>query len=314
VTHTDWVPGLLVLGLGLLTAFGVLLLGRRRSQAKRRPESRDEVDRGEAEEADLRSARLLEQLRELEADRHQLSEVAYQAESARLQREAADALRARDEASSAVRKPRTARPLPESPGYFRRHPQLVGALWGGGAVVFFGALFLLLKQDAQPRTQGEGLTGTVGRGEATAPTPPAEDPGFSAALARVRDDPSDLETSAHVVHELIRRQDYEEARLLTERSLGIDPFQSEARIHRAFLLAVGGDPQAASLQLQHLGALYPQASEALLFLGLLRMRTGDNRAAADAFERFLAEAPPDEQPPQMRAALVDLLQQLKSPR
>jgi len=314
VTHTDWVPGVLVLCLGLLTALGVSLLGRRRSRAKQGPDSAEEAVTKAVEEAELRSARLLDQLRELETDRHQVSGAAYQEASARLQREAADALRARDEARSAGAKPRATPPLPASPGYFRRHPQLAGALWGGGAVVFFGALFLFLKQDVQPRAEGEGLTGTVGRGEASAPSPPPEDPGFSAALARVRDDPSELETSAHVVHELIRRQDYEEARLLTERSLGSDPFHSEARIHRAFLLAVAGDPSAASLELQHLGALYPNASEALLFLGLLRMRTGDNPGAADAFERFLAEAPPDEQPAQMRAALVDLLRQLKAQR
>jgi hypothetical protein len=44
------------------------------------------------------------------------------------------------------------------------------------------------------------------------------------------------------------------------------------------------------------------------------MRSGDNRGAADAFDRFLAEAPPDEQPPQMRAALTALRQQLRSQR
>ena len=311
MTHTDWVPGLVVLGVGLLIALGVLLFGRRRAAGGADTDARGVSGAKQLEEAELRWARLVEQLRELEANRHQLSAVGYQEESARLENQAAEALRARDQAGSSGAKPRSRKGPAAPPGFFSRHPQLAGALWGGGVVVFFGALFLFLKQDAQTRGEGQGLTGTAGRDEASAPAPP-EDPGFSAALARARDDPSDVETSAHVVHELIRRQDYDEARLLTERSLGIDPFQSEARIHRAFLLAVGGDPQAASAELQHLGALYPNASEALLFLGLLRMRTGDSRGAADAFERFLAEAPADEQPAQMRAALVSLLQQLKS--
>lgn len=312
MTHTDWVPGLLVLGVGLLTALGLLLLGRRRAGGGRETSASDVGGQKDVEEAELRWARLVEQLRELEANRHQLSSAGYQVENARLENLAAAALRARDVARSSGPKPRAPKPPAAPAGFISRHPQLAGALWGGGVVVFFGALFLFLKQDVQTRTEGQGLTGTAGRGEASAPAAP-EDPGFSAALARARDDPSEVETSAHVVHELIRRQDYDEARLLTERSLGIDPFQSEARIHRAFLLAVGGDPQAASLELQQLGALYPNASEALLFLGLLRMRTGDNPGAAAAFERFLAEAPADEQPPQMRSALVNLLQQLKSP-
>jgi tetratricopeptide (TPR) repeat protein len=312
VTPTDWLPGILVLVLGLAAAAGALLFGRRRAPGGAKEARRASATQN-AEEAELRGARLLEQLRELEADKHQLSEETYQAESTRLQQLAADALRARDEARPSAPKPSASEPSPTRTGFAGRHPQLAGAFWGAGVVVFFGALFLWLKQDVQPRTQGEGLTGTAGRGEASA-EPPPEDPAFAEALLRVRDDPGDVETSAHVVHELIRREDYDEARLLTERSLGIDPFQSEARIHRAFLLAVAGDPKAASSELQHLSALYPNTSEALLFLGLLRMRTGDNRGAADAFERFLAEAPADEQPPQMRASLQGLLQQLKSQR
>jgi tetratricopeptide (TPR) repeat protein len=313
VTHTDWLPGILVLVLGLAAAAVALLLGRRRRPAGGAKETRRASAAKDVDEAELRWARLLEQLRELEADRHQRSPETYQAESARLERQAADALRARDEARPSTAKAAASAATPAPAGFSGRHPQLVGAFWGAGVVVFFGALFLWLKQDVQPRSQGEGLTGTAGRGEAS-PEPPPEDPAFAAALARVRDDPGDVETSAHVVHELIRRQDYDEARLLTERSLGIDPFQSEARVHRAFLLAVGGDSKAASSELQHLSTLYPNSSEALLFLGLLRMRIGDNHGAADAFERFLAEAPADEQPPQMRASLVALLQQLKSQR
>ena len=313
MTHTDWLPGILVLLLGGAAAAAALLLGRRRTPVGGPKEARRASAAQDVDEAELRSARLLEQLRELAADRHQLSPETYQAESARLEQQAADALRASDEARPKLAKAGAPAPDATPVGFSGRHPQLAGAFWGASVVVFFGALFLWLKQDVQPRSQGEGLTGTAGRGEAS-PQPPPEDPGFAVALARVRDDPGDVDTSAHVVHELIRRQDYDEARLLTERSLGIDPFQSEARVHRAFLLAVAGDPKAASSELQHLSTLYPNTSEALLFLGLLRMRIGDNRGAADAFERFLAEAPADEQPPQMRASLVGLLQQLKSQR
>jgi tetratricopeptide (TPR) repeat protein len=313
VTHTDWLPGILVLLLGLAAAAAALLLARRRTPARGAKEARRAGALKDYNEAELRWTRLLEQLRELQADRHQLSPEAFQTESARLEQKAADALRARDEARPSMERATASAPEAAPVGFLGRHPQLAGAFWGAAVVVFFGALFLWLKQDVQPRGQGEGLTGTAGRGEAS-PQQAPEDPGFAAALASVRDDPGDVDTSAHVVHELIRRQDYDEARSLTERSLGVDPFQSEARVHRAFLLAVAGDPKAASRELQQLSTLYPNTSEALLFLGLLRMRIGDNRGAADAFERFLAEAPAAEQPPQMRASLVGLLQQLKSQR
>ena len=310
--RTDWLPGLLVLGLGLLAAAAVLVLSRRRGQGHA-AEGRKALATKAVEEAELRAARLLDQLRELELDRHQLAAEAYQEERSRLEQLAADALRARDEARTSAPKPRRAEATSSAPaGFFGRHPQLVGAAWGAGLVAFFGALGLLLTNDAKPRTGMDGATGTVGRDEA--PPQEAEDPAFEAALARVRDNPGDVETSAQVVHELLRRQDYDEARQLTERSLGADPFQSEARVHRAFLVAVNGDEPAAVQQLQRLGELYPNTSEAFLFLGMMRMRSGDNSGAADAFSRFLAEAPSDEQPPQMRAALTGLVQKLKGQR
>ena len=243
MTRTDWLPGLLALGLGLLAAVVVLFVSRRRAAAGP-SEGRRAGTAKSAEEADLRAARLLDQLRELEVDRHQLSEEAYQQESHRLEQLAAAALRARDEARSSTAKPRrtegATRAAPPA-GFFGRHPQLVGAFWGAVVVAFFGALALWLTNDAKPRAGGEVATGTVGRDEA--PSAP-EDPAFTEALARVRDNPGDVETSAHVVHELIRRQEYEEAKDLTERSLGVDPFQSEARVHQAFLLAVGGTSRA----------------------------------------------------------------------
>lgn len=315
MTHTDWVPGILVLAGGLLAACVALILGRRRAASPGRSEARRAGATKDAEEAELRSGRFLEELRELEADSHQLSAQAYQEDRTRLERLAADALRARDEARALANRTPTAHPAPATaaPGFFGRHPQLVGAAWGAGLVAFFGALYLWVNHDAAPRGATDGLTGTAGRGE-TSPAPPAEDKAFDTALARVRDDPGDVETSAHVVHELIRRQDYEEARLLTERSLGVDPFLGEARAHRAFLLAVAGDERGAAQQLKHVGELYPKAHEALLFLGLVRMRSGDNQGAVDAFEHFLAEAPADEQAPQMRASLISLLQQLKAHR
>jgi hypothetical protein len=302
VTRTDWLPGLLVLCLGLVAAALFLLLGRRRT-----PAVGPGMHRDPAEEAGERAARLIDQLRELEADRHQLAPDALAAERARLERLAAAALRSRDEARASAAAPDLAAAVPAAAArsFFERHPQLQGALWGAGLVVFFGALGLWLTRDAQPRGERDGLTGTAGR-DAPAPTPPAEDPAFATALAEVRENPGDVETSAHVVHELIRRQDYDQARLLTERSLGVDPFLAEARVHRAFLRAVGGEEPAAAQELEHLAGLYPRAHEALLFLGMLRMRAGNNRGAVEAFERFLAEAPPDEQPPQLRAAIADL--------
>jgi len=305
VTRTDWLPGVVVLLVGLAAGLLLVILRRRAPP----PPGRQPRDADPAEEAGLRASRLIEQLRELEVDRHQLSPEDYAREHARLERLAADALRTKDQTRAAAPgASKAAPPARDAGGFLARHPQLQGALWGGGAVIFFGALGLWLSREARPRGEGEVATGTAGRGEA--PARPPEDPEFSAALARVRENPADVQTSARVVHELIRREELDEARILTERSLGVDPFFTEARIHRAFLRALGGGEAPAAGELEHLAQLYPRAHEALLFLGLLRMRSGDQRGALDAFERFLAEAPPEEQPPQMRAAIAQLRQQL----
>jgi tetratricopeptide (TPR) repeat protein len=310
VTHTDWLPGIVVLSIGLVAALTVLLIGRRRAPVRTPAEERRATGTEAAAEAGRRATRLLDQLRELEVDRHQLSPEAYAAERSRLEGLAANALRMQDEASSKAvpRKRSEPSPVPAPRGFFSRHPQLQGAFWGAGVVVFFGALALWLSREAQPRREGEGATGTAGRGEAS--TPPQEDPAFAAALARVRENPAEVDTSARVVHELIRREDFDEARELTDRSLGIDPFFPEARVHRAFLRAAAGDESGAAEELEHVTGLYPSAHEGLVFLGMLRMRAGNNRAALDAFDRFLAEAPPQETPPEMRAAIAALRQQL----
>jgi tetratricopeptide (TPR) repeat protein len=314
VSRTDWLPGFLVLALGVVAAL-VLIVARRRAPSVPGSPQR-EVAHGAAEEAELRYARILHQLRELESDRHQRSAEAHAEERARLEQLAANALRERDTAQlrETAKPARAEQAAPSVPtGFFGRHPQLQGAFWGAGLVVFFGALGLWLTHEARPRGEGDVATGTAGRGEAP-PAQQAEDPAFAAALARVQDNPGDVETSARVVHELIRRQDYDEARQLTERSLGVDPFLTEARVHRAFLRAAGGDEPGASADLEHLSRLYPRSHEALLFLGMIHMRAGDNRAAVEAFERFLAEAPEEEQPPQMRAAISALRQQMGTAR
>ena len=103
-----------------------------------------------------------------------MAPAAWQAEHDRLERAAADAMRARDgvaegagEAGREGRRNGASAPAaPAAPtGFFGRHPQLVGAAWGGAVVVFFGALGLWLSQDQKPREAGETATGTVGRGE-----------------------------------------------------------------------------------------------------------------------------------------------------
>lgn len=298
--ETNWLPGLVVLAVGLLAGLLFVLLSRRNGAAAPAPE--------DARLADLEQhyRTLIAQLKALAADQHLLGD-RYEAEKARLERAAADALRARDahlrgakheqEKASA----RAAR-AKQAQGFFGKNPALKGALFGAGAVLFVVLVFALVAREATPRDE---------------PPPRAaqeqEDPHFQALLDRLGRNPSDIESITEVAHELIRRQQFEDALQLTNRALGIDPHHVETRIHRAVLVAAEGDDARALAQLEHLANTYPDAHEALLFAGALAHQLGDKKKALELFERFAAEAPPSEQPPALERSIERLKAELAAP-
>jgi tetratricopeptide (TPR) repeat protein len=315
---TNWVPGLVVLGIGAAITLFYLYLHFRKTRAAA-PAIKDET----LANLERRAQMLIEQLKELAAERHQLGEERFAADNARLEQEAAAAFRARDEYAKGGPKkaPGTAKPsvapaAAAPKGFSGQHPQLVGALWGGGVVAFFVVLALVLTREEKPRMDGQTPTGArppMQQAPAAGPqTPPDEGKELQEALARLADHPEDLELAAKLGHELIRLQRFDDAQRVTEQSLGFDPFHVEHRIHRAVLRSAQGQSQQAIEELQHLAATYPHAEEARLFLGGLRMDIGDRRGALEAFERYLAEAPPDDVPPQLPQVVGQLKSMLAS--
>ena len=302
MSESHWIPGLVVLSVALVAAAVYLLLRRAQRLASPDPLA-DATERAEA---------LLAQLREHNAERHQLDPEAWQAEHDRLERTAADALRARDglRASPAVRvSAPTAAPAP-SDGFFARHPQLVGAAWGGAVVVFFGALGLWLAQEQKPREAGEQATGTAGRPGSSGPAQ-EDDAQFTSLLARVQESPGeDLALTSEVVRELIRRSEFDQAAALNDRSLSIDPFRPETRVHRAFLRAIRADRAGGLEELRRLADLWPDGTEALLFSGMLHLQAQEGREALKDFEGYIAESPPSLVPPQLRQGVADLRRQV----
>lgn len=317
MSETNWLPGILALSAGLIIAALYLLLGRRRPAVA---ESEVEGD------TQRRVDSLLRQLQEHQAERHQMEASAWAAEQERLERLAAEAMRARDSAS-AVSTPATfgrrgARTqasnaaMAGGPGFLTRHPRLAGALWGGGLVLFFGALGLWLSQAQKPRGAGEVATGTAGRADVATPAGASPADGqdereFQAVLGRARDEPgANLELTGEVVRELIRRSEFQQASELNERALAVDPFRTESRVHRAFLKAALGNREAGLRELGHLARLYPRGSEALLFSGMIRLQAQEQRQALADFEGYLAATPASEVPPQLREGVAALRQRL----
>jgi hypothetical protein len=302
MNHTQWLPGILVLAGGLLTASIYLYLSRRAPKSTAVPDSTvDDLER----QAQL----YVEQLTELKADRSRLSPEQFAAEQARLETLATSALVERDARLENAPAP-TASALAVPAGFFGRHPELKGALWGGGVVLFFAVLGLLLSQSQRERRAGDTITGKRPDGMAQN-APPQDDSAFTAVLEQVKTQPGNVELAAQVAHQLIRRQRLDEASALTERALGQDPFFMENRVHRAVLLAASGHLSQASAALEHLAKTYPDAEEALLFLAAFHMQNNDKASALDDLERFVTEAPPSEQMPQMQQEIALLRHELR---
>ncbi len=318
MTQTHWLPGIIVLAIGL--AIGVAFLFRLRLQSARPGPDAD----GRLADLERAAQLILDQLKELVADRHHLEAAQFDAEKNRLEQEAAAALRARDEyargravpaqvneKAAAATATATAVAAPTPQGWLARHPQLKGGLWGAGVVLFFVALGLFLGQEQKPREDGASATSKTP--PMASPGEPQEDPALKEAMANYQAHPDSVDAIATLCHELINRQEFQEATRLTERALGLDPFHIESRIHRAVLAAIEGNRENGEKVLTHLADAFPNAYEGRLYLGLLALQSGQQRAALDNFERYAAEAPVNEQPPRLSEGIEMLRRQLGKP-
>lgn len=318
--QTNWLPGIIALGIALICGIGFLLLQRRKGGAPSAPEPQRD---GALDDLDRRAQSLIEQLKELVADKHSLSSEQFEAEKSRLEREAAAALRAKDEylkqrnpattGASGSEAQAPAQAAPTGTGFAARNPQLVGAMWGAGVMLFFGVLGYLLVSSLQPRTEGMEASGRVPPNS----TPMAqqqevvqEDAELAQAKERLQANPADLEAASFVAHEMIRTRDLEDAEKITNKALAVDPFLIESRVHRGVLHALRSDGPAAEQELLELADTYPGAQEALLFLGFLNLQSGRRDKALEYFERFTVEVPRDQFPPGIEAAIAQLRQEM----
>lgn len=306
---TNWLPGIIVLAVAFVAAAAWLLFQRSRGTLAK-PEPRD----GVLDDLTQRAQSLIDQLRALEAEKHNLGAEQYAAEKSRLEREAASALRSKDEHLKRKASGEDARSkAPQAPvatGWGARNPQLVGALWGAGIMLFFGGLGYLLVSEQQPRAEGQEATGRMPPGAAAQQGDgmggQPESPDMQEARARLQANAGDVESAALLSHELIRRQEFEEAAKVAAKGLAADPFHVELRVHRGVLRATRGDLDGAEAELTELVDTWPDAQEALIFLGSLALRRGDKAKALEHFERFSVEVPRNMQPPQLGPAIAQL--------
>ncbi len=310
--ETNWLPGLVVLGVGAILALVFVLLSRS-SKLFAPAGGRDDKDKLLDLEREIQIA--LDALRDHATEINRLPKEQYEAEKAQLELAAARALKARDDFQKAGGKKAKAEP---KAGTAQGSLPFAAkaAIWGGLSVAFFVVLGFVLTGEEKPRQDGMEATGKVPSAQGGGQEAPLsaeeqeEQRQFNAAVEKVRKNGDDVEALSVVAHALLRRQRFEEADALTERGIGLDPFHVETRIHRGMLRGAKGDFAGAAGDLEKLANLYPDSHEALLFAGAMALELGDRKRALSNFQRYMVEAPVAEQPPQIRMEIAALRAEL----
>lgn len=298
VQATNWLPGLMVLGIGIITALAYLFSSKKLSADKPAPETLDDFD--------ARYQSLLSQLKEHAANKHLLPADTFEAEKHRLEQAAADVLRERagKKHEETKKQARVEKVANAEPTFFSKHPALMGALLGGGAVAFFAILGWQLTQEATPKEEPM---------QQQPPMQARPDMKIEGLASRVQANPDDIEAVTDLCIHLIRRQAFQEARPLVQRAMLIDPFHPKARVGQAVVRALDGDLPGSIRDLEHLSARYPDAYDAFMFAGMLSLEDNDQQRALRNLEAYVNLAPASEQPPMMRVAVAQLKEQLAAP-
>ncbi len=308
---TNWLPGTVALVSAFIAAVTFLLLSLRKHRPVAPPSS--------AEDLETRYQGLIAQLKEHTANKHIHSAEAWAAEQARLEQAAAAVLResagVKHHALKAQARAQKKVAQAEGSGFLAKNPALKGALWGAGVVGFFVVLGIVLSQESKAREDGQGMTG-IQPGGSRGPMEgaPKEDLELKTAMERANRSPDDIDALSNAAKELISRQMFEDAAPLIRRATSLDPYHVPTRTHRAVLLAADGQTTTALDELQHIADTFEDAHEARLFAGMLALQADDRERALAQFERYVLEAPIDEQPPMLTRGIAQLRQEIAQPR
>lgn len=269
---------------------------------------------------------VVEQLRTLDAERDKLAPGVYEAERTRLASLGAATLRELEEAETSPGSgDHTMLPLDAlttqlkqiraaDPSTFDAAIQNLGiptrgmsGEWRGAGytLVTFGlvaALWWLATGDARDRQRGASMTG----GDEVAPMSSAEapegeaqpDPRVLALEKKIAETPGDIALLNDLTELQLARQDLGGALDANNRALEAAPDDVDAAVFRAVLRAFIGKRDEAMAELDQILVKDPKQLRALVYLGLLTVRSNPEKSA-DALSRALAI----EDSPQLRQAL-----------
>lgn len=292
----------------------------------------------EGRHQDLSDSRaiVIEQLRNLESERHKLSDDDYTRERTALVAVGAEASRQLDQGPtpSADGAPMSQDPTTDpvtalvgrlrqeqmaNPAAFEQALSRLGlggppasaipGEWKGAgyALLLVGIIAILSRdagQSAKDRAPGMGMTGGDSIGMSEAPMQNSEpstiDPETQALNDRLAANPNDLEAINLLTERALGRQDLKKAMELNARALEVAPKDQDARVYQQVLRAFIGRRPEALIGLDEVLAENPVHHRALVYRGLLSMQD-EPAKAVEVFERAVAI----EDSPQLQQALAE---------
>jgi cytochrome c-type biogenesis protein CcmH len=214
----------------------------------------------------------------------------------RLKKETPDALKAH----GAPSRPAT--------GPSRAWPARLG--WAVGLAAFALILVLSLRGSVAARTEGGTITGTQVAGSAPVDmeiqkTGPLDSLRIAQLEATIRGDSTNVPALIELGHLYLAQGLLEKAVLVDTLAIRLQPDapgSAEAFAHLGMILWSTGETEGALKALDKAVFLRPELPEALLYRGIILFAgVQDMRAAAEAFDRYLAVAPPDANTGRIRA-------------
>ncbi len=278
-----WGLPLIILSAGL--SVGIFLATRTRdTDASDRPEE-DHTARKEA---------LLEQIRELDADREKMDAAEYERRRDALIDDAAAAQRA------------LARPAPAAAA--ARGPISLSRTggWAALTLVFFVALGVLINQYAAPRADGGSMTGNGGE---LAELAAARQARLDAAQETLRTQPDDIAALNILTYDALLYRDLDTAMAQLDRARGIDSGNRDVIINLAILQMSVGMADRAEAALDGVLTASPGHGRALLWKGFMQANT-ERQAEAVA---TLQQASASLQWPEEKMFAENMIRELTAP-
>ncbi len=258
-----WGLPLIILSVGL--SAGIFLATRTiDADAEQRPE----------EDHSARKTALLEQIRELDADRDKMDSAEYAARREVLISAAAAAQRALEEPVASVKAPVRPIAVARSGG------------WIVATLLFFVLLGVLINQYAAPR-MGGSMTGNGG-GDIMAEIALVRETRLASAQDAIRETPEDIEALNILTYDALLYRDLDSAMEYSGRARQLAPDDPGVLINLAILQMSVSMVTEAMAALDVVLAAEPTSGRALLWKGFMLANTDQKEAAIAALEKATA--------------------------